>query len=177
MAKHSKTVTITLTRPVPPSVKAALQALRETFPAAFPTPPVPLPEGLLPTAHEALADTHSKKSVRRALVLWCNQTDYLRAVVAEEARLVNLDGSDAGPVSEELREAAHRRLATRSTRPTAPEESESKPPPPSRERGEKGQAAPSAPDVRIRRRPKLVRSQSKSDQRPTLSLRKPASKS
>lgn len=106
-----KILTVTLTRPMAPSVAAALHALQDEYPAAFRQPPRPLPEGILQTVHETLAGEHSKKAVRRALAHWCNRTDYLRAVAAEDAHLIGLDGSDAGPVPAEQRAAARKRLA------------------------------------------------------------------
>lgn len=173
MPRPQKTITITLTRPIPPSVSEALDALRERFPEAFRQPPVPLPQNILQTTHEALAEQHSKKSVRRALAHWCSRTDYLRAMVAEQARRVNLDGSDAGPVPEDQREAALRRLETKGLPAQAP------PPCPTPEpRPRKPSSDPDGPVVmhkkaKIRQKPKLShRPSGDTAQRPKLSLRK-----
>ncbi len=184
MPRPQKTITITLTRPIPQSVAQALDTLRERFPEAFRQPPVPLPENILQTAHEALANQHSKKSVRRALAHWCSRTDYLRAVVAEQAQRVNLDGSDAGPVPDIQREAALRRLETKGVPAQAPP-----PPPPMPEsrtrdserepRTRDSDREPRGPVVihkktRIRQQPKLTPRATGDDapQRPKLSLRK-----
>lgn len=115
--QRRKTLTVTLTRPMAPSVVAALHALQDEYPAAFRQPPKPLPEGILQTIHDALTEDHSKKAVRRALAHWCSRTDYLRAVVAEDAHLIGLDGSDAGPVPDAQREAARKRLEAKGVTP------------------------------------------------------------
>lgn len=184
MPRLQKTITITLTRPIPPSVAQALETLRERFPEAFRQPPVPLPENILQTAHEALADQHSKKSVRRALAHWCSRTDYLRAVVAEQARRVDLDGKDAGPVPDIQREAALRRLESKGVPAQAPP-----PPPPMPEsrtrdserepRTRDSDREPRGPVIihkkaRIRQSPKAPHRPAGNDskQRPKLSLRK-----
>lgn len=173
MVKPRKTITVTLTRPIPPTVEAALDALKETFPAAFHQPAVPLPEGILQQAHEALADQHSKKAVRRALALWCSRTDYLRAVVADDAHRVNLDGSDGGPVPDEQRESALRRLEAKGA-PVQPPQP--RPPSPA------ARSTPRSPTtegpvvikkkVQIRHKTRLSPATGEQGQRPTLSLRK-----
>ncbi len=171
MPRPQKTITITLTRPIPPSVTAALDALREQFPKAFRQPPVALPEDILQPAHQALADHHSKKAVRRALAYWCGRTDYLRAVVAEGAQRVNLDGSDAGPVPEEQRQAALNRLDSKGVSAQAPPRPAPKPRAP-RPPVIHGEADDAQPKVRIRQKPKLTRPAGAAGQLPTLSLRK-----
>jgi sRNA-binding protein len=173
MPRPQKTITITLTRSIPPSVTEALNALRERFPEAFRQPPVPLPQSILQTAHEALAEDHSKKSVRRALAHWCSRTDYLRAVIAEQARRVNLDGSDAGPVSEDQREAALRRLDTKGVPAQAPPPRPAPDPHPRKPAGDAEGPVVTHKKVMIRQKPKLShRPSGDSAQRPKLSLRK-----
>lgn len=175
MPRPQKTITITLTRPIPPSVMQALDALRARFPEAFRSPPVPLPENILQTAHEALAEQYSKKSVRRALAHWCSRTDYLRAVVTEQARRVDLEGNDAGPVPDTQREAALRRLENKGVPAQAPP-----PPPPAPEARTRTPDRESRGPVvihkktRIRQSPKAALRPTDDDsrQRPKLSLRK-----
>lgn len=183
-------ITITLTRPVPPTVKAAIDDLRETFPDAMTQPPRPLAEGVLTVAQEKLAEQHSKKAVRRALATWCNQADYLRAVVAENAHCVHLDGSDAGPVPSTQREAAQRRLDLKEAYATAPPEPRRTAPqrrprsaPSDRQTGADQRPPDSGPRISVRQRPKLDKSlidsvatkPTPSTQRPKLSLKKKSS--
>lgn len=182
-----KTLTVTLTRPIAPSVSAALDALHEEFPAAFRQPPQPLPEGILQTVHEHLAGQHSKKAVRRALALWCNRGDYLRAVAAEDAHLIALDGSDAGLVPEEQREAALKRLADKglsatpqppAARPSRPARTERRPPLLDEPAENGARSGPTIikkkTQIRHRLRPSTTGAghHGNTGQRPTLSLRK-----
>lgn len=178
-------ITITLTRPLPPTVKAALDSLRETFPDALTQPPRPLAEDILSVAQETLAEQHSKKSIRRALAAWCNQIDYLRTVTAPEAHCIHLDGSDAGPVPPEQLESARKRLAIKEAAATPPPEPTKRPRP--KREPSAPQAAPSdptseeGPRISIRQRPKLDKNLVLADavprqqaQRPKLSLKKPS---
>ncbi len=113
-------ITITLTRPLAPTVKKALSSLRQTFPQALTHPPRPLATDVLSVAQQHLATQHSKKSIRRALSAWCNQMDYLQAVTRSGACCVHLDGSEAGPVTETQRQQAQRRLDRKGSLLAAP---------------------------------------------------------
>lgn len=119
MNRHTP-ITITLTRPLAPTVKDALASLRQAFPQALAHPPRPLAADVLHVAQEYFAAQHSKKSIRRALSAWCNQIDYLHAVTRSDAYCVHLDGSEAGPVTEMQRQKAQRRLDRKGSLLAAP---------------------------------------------------------
>lgn len=181
-------ITITLTRPLAPTVKEALDGLRHVFPNAFTQPPRPLAEDVLPAAQEYFATQYSKKSIRRALSAWCNQVDYLRAVVTCDDGCVHLDGSEAGPVTEVQRQQARQRLELRGNSVTPPMTLR-KPMRSERQAVEFGepvnlsklsdQTADSGPRISVRQRSKLDRvladTTIKPTQRPKLSLKKPSS--
>lgn len=182
-------ITVTLTRPLAPTVKQALDGLRHAFPNAFTQPPRPLAEDVLPAAQEYFATQYSKKSIRRALSAWCNQVDYLRAVVTCDEGCVHLDGSEAGPVTDVQRQQARQRLELKGS-PVNPTMTFRKPPVRSQRQtvrfGEpvnspelNDPTADSGPRVSVRQRPKLDRVLADTTitptQRPKLSLKKPPS--
>lgn len=89
---------------------ALLADLRERYPAAFRTPPVPLAIGTDHALREALSGSGYGDEVRStALAIWCSQPEYHRAVAAGGPRYA-LDGTVAGEVSESQAEHARRRL-------------------------------------------------------------------
>ena len=96
---------------------AAINALRvdlqAAYPAAFPTPPVPLAIGIITPLLQAMRDRHTGLTIRRFLGFWTTRTAYQQALAAGEPRR-NLDGSLAGEPTAADREAAVGRLARKS---------------------------------------------------------------
>jgi ProP effector len=79
------------------------------FPAAFdPASPKPLKVGIRLEIDVRLPEL-PKRGIRRALLHWCSQEPYLRAIVAG-GRRIDLDGNPAGEVTESERSHALRRL-------------------------------------------------------------------
>jgi ProP effector len=79
------------------------------FPSTFdPASPKPLKVGIRLDIEKRLPET-SRRSIRKALMRWCSQEPYLRAIVAGGPRL-DLDGNPAGEVTQGERSHALRRL-------------------------------------------------------------------
>jgi hypothetical protein len=93
------------TPPTPPEAKAsviaAIEAIRAAYPAAFGQPIRPLAIGAGNTVLAGLTGRVSRKSLRAALVVWTSSPAYHLALKEKGARRENLDGSDAGPVTNE----------------------------------------------------------------------------
>jgi hypothetical protein len=112
--------------PPPPSIPiiprkeriaALVKTLERTWPAAFdPSEVRPLRIGSDDEIGQALAGQASKKLIGEALAAWTGHDPYLEALAREGARRVALDGSDAGPVTNDERGFAAQRLAERQAR-------------------------------------------------------------
>ena len=112
-----KAVTVEVPGPKPkparvnrPAVLATVEWMAATWPAAFCRPLRPLAIGCGALVLAAAPETIPRKLVHDALRYWVRSRDYQQAVIAG-VRRVNLDGSDAGEVSEEHRADASIRLA------------------------------------------------------------------
>jgi sRNA-binding protein len=96
---------------------ALVAVLAEKWPAVFgggATKPLKL--GIYAEIQAALAGTVSNKQLAKTLGWWCARGSYLTALSQPDARRRGLDGSDAGPVSDEHREMAAKQLAERRAR-------------------------------------------------------------
>lgn len=81
--------------------------LRERFPQAFCHPPKPLALG---TKERLIASGFSERDAGLILMTWCRSPLYLKSLVIDGAVRVNLDGSEAGPVSDLDREFSREKL-------------------------------------------------------------------
>ncbi|NDR57390.1 ProQ/FinO family protein [Aliiruegeria sabulilitoris] len=91
---------------------AVLARIRADFPRAFPDWKRPLASGMHKELQAHYPDL-TPRDIRLALSTWCANVRYLTAVVRRDARRVNLDGSDAGPVADEQRRHARIQLKQR----------------------------------------------------------------
>jgi ProP effector len=92
-------------------ILATIEWMRATWPAAFSRPVRPLALGVGAAILAAAPETIPHKRVDGALRHWVRSALYLQSVKAG-VRRVNLDGSDAGEVTQEHRADATRRLVT-----------------------------------------------------------------
>jgi sRNA-binding protein len=86
--------------------------LRQMFPCAFCSPPVPLAIGIRSALSAALGDDWRDGEVSRFLRRWTQNADYLAALARGGARR-NADGSPAGEVTAEHAAAARDTLSSR----------------------------------------------------------------
>jgi ProP effector len=93
-----------------PAVRATVEWMAKTWPAAFARPIRPLAVGAGALILAARPETIPLKLLHDALRYWVRSRHYQQALAAG-VRRVNLDGSDAGEVSQENRAEASRRLA------------------------------------------------------------------
>jgi ProP effector len=89
------------------SVARCLGWLSKAFPAAFPTPPVPLKIGIDADINLRLDDWKGRARRREALKFYTRTAPYLAALV-EGVDRIDLDGRPAGIVTREQAEAAAR---------------------------------------------------------------------
>src|SRR5690349_7064569 len=83
-------------------------ACRDAFPAMFvKKEPVPLALGIREQLLAAFPDVE-RPTLHRFMQFWTSQLAYLKAMSAKGAVRHNLDGTDAGPVSDEHREFAEK---------------------------------------------------------------------
>jgi len=100
-----------------PSIQhRAAQWMRREYPELFTAGNVrPLAIGIQKDLAEARPENVSHLGISRALARWVQQSAYQQALAAEGARRFNLDGSDAGPVSDDHRNHAKELLDKRQT--------------------------------------------------------------
>jgi sRNA-binding protein len=110
--------------PPPPADKSSkprapelVKVFAEKWPGAFGAGATkPLAIGIHAEIKAALADTTSNKQLSETLRWWVSRDSYLTALSQPDARRRGLDGSDAGPVSDNDREMAAKQLAERRAR-------------------------------------------------------------
>jgi ProP effector len=95
--------------------KQVIIELRKCCPNAFTYSPVPLKIGVSRDVVALLADTYSRKVIRRALAFWTGRSVYLEAIARGGARY-DLDGTIAGEVGEEHERRGRDELAERARR-------------------------------------------------------------
>ena len=88
----------------------AAKWLRASYPDLFGGEAKPLALGAGAAIAKARPEGVSHKGIQRAIRRWTNRQAYRRALAAEGSRRFNLDGSDAGLVSDEHRELAQQRV-------------------------------------------------------------------
>lgn len=90
----------------------ALLLLQERFPAAFDKPRRPLAVGIREEIRAAIpVEELPDQKLQQALASHTGRITYLQACLADGARRVHLDGSDAGEVTEDGRRIAGEKLA------------------------------------------------------------------
>lgn len=106
----------------PPSSLLMLQA---RFPAAFGNPRRPLAVGIREEIRAILpVDELSEQKLQQALYFHTGRITYLQACLADGARRLHLDGSDAGEVDDEGRRMAGEKLAAAEARKQARKQEE-----------------------------------------------------
>jgi ProP effector len=93
-------------------LRALVDWMRETWPAAFPDPPRPLAIGAGALIAKARPPGRSHKDIGAAVRFYVNSDTYLEAV-RDGVRRIHLDGSDGGEVTEEHRLHARKQLEQR----------------------------------------------------------------
>jgi ProQ/FINO family len=89
--------------------------LEATWPAAFAVRPRrPLARGTSAAVINHPDRPPSRKLIKTAVAYHCGRPDYLEALAADGSRRINLDGTDAGEVTEDERQDARQRMAARS---------------------------------------------------------------
>ena len=100
-----------------PSIQhRAAKWMRREYPELFTSGNVkPLAIGIQKDLVKARPENVSHLGISRALSRWVEQPAYQQALAAENSRRFNLDGSDAGPVSDDHRNHAKQLLDKRQT--------------------------------------------------------------
>jgi sRNA-binding protein len=88
-----------------------LPLLQARFPVAFGKPCRPLAIGIKQEIRAVIpAEEVPGTKLNQALAFHCGRLAYLKAVLADDARRIHLDGSDAGEVAEDAKRFARERL-------------------------------------------------------------------
>lgn len=94
---------------------ALLARARERYPAAFGDEPRPLAIGIDKILRDALGASNA--TVSRLLTWWCMRPEYISALTAPGSQRYNLDGTIAGDVIPEHREAVRKPRQPRQNQP------------------------------------------------------------
>lgn len=95
---------------LPPDVRAAVEWIKATWPAAFAAPRLPIAIGAGETILAAKPEHIDARAVGRALRFLMQDPDYLDALATDGAMRFSLDGSPAGTISPQDRHSVSMNL-------------------------------------------------------------------